>query len=64
MVYGSLKNGNVQGELETKSGENLQVSSSVKYNDEKWHFVLLSYNGSVLRLDIDGKQGSDDMKIF
>jgi hypothetical protein len=50
------KYGNIQGGFETKSGENLQVSSSAKYNDGKWHFILLSYDGSVLKLDIDGKQ--------
>ncbi|HSF49754.1 MAG TPA: LamG-like jellyroll fold domain-containing protein [Nitrososphaeraceae archaeon] len=50
------KNGNIQGGFETESGENLQVSSSAKYNDGKWYFILLSYDGSILRLDIDGKQ--------
>ena len=50
------KNGNVQGGFETKSGENFEVNSTAKYNDGKWHFILLSYNGSVLKLYIDGKQ--------
>ena len=52
------KNGNIQGGFETESGKNFQVSSPAKYNDGKWHYVLLSYNGSSLRLDIDGKQVS------
>jgi hypothetical protein len=39
------ENGNIQGGFETKSGENFQVSSSV-----------LSYDSSILRLDIDGNQ--------
>jgi Concanavalin A-like lectin/glucanases superfamily len=52
------KNGNIQGGFETASGKNFQVSSPGKYNDGDWHYVLLSYNGSVLRLDIDGKQVS------
>ena len=50
------KNGNIQGGFETESGKNLQVSSPIKYNDGKWHYVLLTYNGSLLRLDLDGKQ--------
>ena len=52
------ENGNIQGGFETKLGENFQVSSSAKYNDGKWHFILLSYDGSILKLDIDGKQVS------
>lgn len=50
------KNGNIQGGFETESGKNFQVSSPIKYNDGKWHYVLLTYNGSLLRLDVDGKQ--------
>jgi Concanavalin A-like lectin/glucanases superfamily len=50
------KNGNIQGGFETESGKNFQVSSPIKYNDVKWHYVLLTYNGSLLRLDVDGKQ--------
>jgi hypothetical protein len=50
------KNGNIQGGFETQSGENYEVNSSRKYNDGKWHYVLLSYDDSMLKLDIDGKQ--------
>ena len=52
------ESGNIQGGFETESGENFQVSSSAKYNDGRWHYVLLSYDGSILRLDIDGNQVS------
>ena len=51
-------NGTIQGGFEIESGENFEVNSTVKYNDGKWHYILLSYNGSLLRLDIDGNQVS------
>ena len=47
------KNGTIQGGFETESGENYEVNSTIKYNDGKWHFVLLSYDGTLLRLYID-----------
>src|SRR5688572_10367245 len=51
--------GRIQGGFETEFGKNFQVNSTAKYNDGKWHYILLSYDGSILRLDIDGKQVSD-----
>ncbi|HET9805945.1 MAG TPA: LamG-like jellyroll fold domain-containing protein [Nitrososphaeraceae archaeon] len=48
--------GTISGGFETKSGEDFEVKSTAKYNDGKWHYVLLSYDGSLLRLDIDGKK--------
>ena len=50
------KTGNIQGGFEIESGENFEVNSTARYNDGKWHFILLSYNGSLLRLDIDGEK--------
>jgi hypothetical protein len=50
------RTGTVQGGFEIESGENFEVNSTAKYNDGKWHFILLSYNGFLLRLDIDGKK--------
>ena len=47
------KNGTIQGGFETESGENYEVNSTIKYNDGKWHFILLSYDGTLLRLYID-----------
>ncbi|HJU60072.1 MAG TPA: LamG-like jellyroll fold domain-containing protein [Nitrososphaeraceae archaeon] len=52
------KNGNIQGGFENEDGQVFEVTSNLRYNDGKWHYVLLSYNGSLLRLDIDGKQVS------
>ena len=51
-------NGNIQGGFEDEDGEVFEVTSPARYNDGKWHYVLLSYNGSLLRLDIDGNQVS------
>ena len=50
------KNGNVQGGFENEDGEVFEVTSTTRYNDGKWHYVLLSYDGSLLRLDIDGEK--------
>jgi hypothetical protein len=50
------RTGTVQGGFEIKSGENFEVNSTARYNDGKWHFILLSYDGSLLRLDIDAKK--------
>jgi hypothetical protein len=48
--------GTISGGFETESGEDFEVKSTAKYNDRKWHYVLLSYDGSLLRLDIDGEK--------
>ncbi|MGB9167816.1 MAG: LamG domain-containing protein, partial [Nitrososphaeraceae archaeon] len=50
--------GIIQGGFETKSGEYFAVNSTEKYNDGKWHFVLLAYDGNLLKLNIDGKEVS------
>jgi predicted phosphodiesterase len=50
------RNGNIQGGFETKSGINYEVTSPGRYNDGKWHFILLSYDGSLLQLDVDAKK--------
>ncbi len=50
------RNGNIQGGFETESGGNYEVNSTARYNDGKWHFILLSNNGTILRLDIDGRK--------
>ena len=52
------RNGNIQGGFEDEDGEVFEVTSPAKYNDGKWHYILLSYDGSSLRLDIDGNQVS------
>ena len=47
--------GTLTGGFETESGDDFQVVSDQKYNDGKWHFVILGYNGSVLLSNVDGK---------
>ena len=54
--------GTISGGFETESGENVEVNSTAKYNDGKWHYVLLSYDGSLLRLDIDGEKQISTIK--
>jgi Concanavalin A-like lectin/glucanases superfamily/Calcineurin-like phosphoesterase len=51
-------NGNVQGGFENEDGEVFEVTSNLRYNDGKWHYILLSYDGILLRLYVDGKQVS------
>ena len=54
--------GTIVGGFETESGEDFEVKSTSKYNDGKWHYVLLSYDGSLLRLDIDGEKQISTIK--
>ncbi len=49
-------NGAIYGGFETESGDNFEVNSTANYIDNKWHYALLTYNGTFLRLDIDSKQ--------
>ena len=58
MNYGIWMNvdGTITGGFESQSGENFEILSEKRYNDGKWHYVLLSYDGSLLRLDIDGEK--------
>jgi hypothetical protein len=48
--------GTISGGFETESGQDFEVKSTSKYNDGKWHFILFSYDGSLLRIYIDGTQ--------
>ena len=46
----------LEGGFETKSGTNLFITSKNKFNDGNWHNVVLSNDGSFLRLYVDGKE--------
>ena len=46
----------VQGGFETSSGSNRYVTSPSSYNDGQWHHGVVTFDGSVLRLYIDGVQ--------
>ncbi len=56
MNYGVWMNtdGTITAGFEVDSGKNIEILSKKKYNDGKWHYVLVSYNSTVLRMDIDG----------
>jgi hypothetical protein len=46
---------NIQGGFETETGMDYFVKAKdIKYNDGKWHYVALTYDGNVLGLYIDG----------
>ena len=57
MNYGVWMNidGTITGGFESQSGENL-ILSQKKYNDGKWHYVIVSCSSTVLRMYIDGQQ--------
>jgi hypothetical protein len=49
------ENNAVTGGFEAESGDDFIVNSSKNYNDGNWHHSLLTFNGSLLSLFIDGK---------
>ncbi|MGD1837287.1 MAG: discoidin domain-containing protein, partial [Nitrososphaeraceae archaeon] len=53
--------GHIQGGFESSNGTNYVVTSKNKQNDDLWHYLVLTYDGSILKLFIDGKL--DDSKI-
>ena len=42
--------------FENLNGSDFYTQSTQMYNDSKWHFVAIAYDGSALRLNIDGVQ--------
>ncbi|MFN4337017.1 MAG: LamG domain-containing protein, partial [Candidatus Nitrosocaldus sp.] len=46
--------GRVAGGFESANGTNYFVFSPNTYNDGQWHYVTLTYDGSTLRLYVDG----------
>ena len=48
--------GNIQGGFETSKGSDKFITSSNTYNDDQWHHVTLTYDGSVLRMYIDSSE--------
>ena len=46
----------LEGGFETKSGTNLFITSKNKFNDGNWHHAVLTYDGSVLKLYVDGNE--------
>jgi phosphatidylserine/phosphatidylglycerophosphate/cardiolipin synthase-like enzyme len=58
MNYGIWMDGNekIVAGFETSGGADHFVVSSSKYNDGKWHYAVVTYDGAVVRLYIDGVQ--------
>jgi|GEM_PF-1526118 len=58
MNYGIwlLSDGKVQAGFEESNGMNRFVTSPNRYNDGNWHYAVVTYDGSVLRLYVDGQQ--------
>ena len=56
MNYGVWMNtdGTITAGFESQQGKNFEILSQKKYNDGKWHYVVVLYNSTVLRVDIDG----------
>ena len=53
--------GHIQGGFESSNGTNYIVTSKNQQTDNLWHYLVLTYDGSILKLFIDGKL--DDSKI-
>jgi hypothetical protein len=47
---------NIQGGFETSKGSGKFITSSNTYNDNQWHYVVVTYDGSILRMYIDGSE--------
>jgi Concanavalin A-like lectin/glucanases superfamily len=48
--------GRVKGGFETQNSTDYVVESPSSYNDGLWHYAVLSYDGSTLRLYVDSQQ--------
>jgi Concanavalin A-like lectin/glucanases superfamily len=47
---------NIQGGFETSKGSGKFITSSNTYNDDQWHHAVVTYDGSILRMYIDGSE--------
>lgn len=58
MNYGlyMTKDEQVRAGFEIGSGTNFFISSPSKYNNGQWHYAVVTYDGSILRLYLDGSQ--------
>ena len=56
MNYGVWMNtdGTITAGFESQRGKNFEILSQKKYDDGKWHYAVVLYNSTVLRVDIDG----------
>jgi concanavalin A-like lectin/glucanase superfamily protein len=58
MNYGIWMNSaeKIKGGFETSTGSDFFVTSPNTYNDNQWHYAIVTYDGSTVRLYIDGVQ--------
>ena len=45
--------GQIQAGFETSGGTDNFVTSSGKYNDGKWHYALVTFDGTAINLYVD-----------
>lgn len=56
-LYGNsiyINNGNIGGYYYNSAGTKYAVQSTKRYDDNKWHHVAITFNGSQLQLYVDG----------
>jgi hypothetical protein len=58
MNYGIWMTGSerIGAGFETRSGSDIIATTPVSYNDGKWHYVVVTYGGSTVRIYVDGVQ--------
>ena len=56
MNYGVWMNtdGTITAGFESQRGKNFEILSQKKYKDGIWHYAVVLYNSTVLKVDIDG----------
>jgi hypothetical protein len=62
MNYGiwMIDSGNIETAFENSSGADYFIMSPLNYNDGKWHYAVGTYDGSAVKLYIDGVQVADN----
>lgn len=53
----------INGGFETVDGKNNYIRTNQSYNDGKWHYVALAFNGSILGLYLDGVQVANKSSV-
>jgi hypothetical protein len=53
--------GNIHSGFENSSGANYFLTSPLNYNDGKWHYAVATYDGSAVKLYMDGVQVASNL---
>ena len=48
--------GKNKGGFETSDGKPMYATSPLSYSDGKWHYAVVTFDGSVINLYVDGVQ--------